>query len=76
MPERKEIDKMLRGLTPKHQRQLSVSSSNALERFAVMEVRRREKMRQRRRLKAVYFTELKRFIFRRCLRKVTAKAWW
>lgn len=38
MPERREIDKMLRGLTPKHQRQLSVSSSNALERFAVMEV--------------------------------------
>lgn len=37
--ERREVDKMLRGLAPKHQRQLSVSSSNALERFAVMEVR-------------------------------------
>ncbi len=46
MPERREIDKMLRGLTPKHQRQLSVSSSNALERFAVVEVRERgEKLR-------------------------------
>lgn len=42
MPEavRREVDKMLRGLAPKHQRQLSVSSSNALERFAVIEVRR------------------------------------
>lgn len=30
---------MLRGLAPLHQRQLSVSSSNALEMFAVMEVR-------------------------------------
>lgn len=37
--ERREVDKMLRGLAPLHQRQLSVSSSNALERFAVMEVR-------------------------------------
>ncbi|CAM9878723.1 unnamed protein product [Scytosiphon promiscuus] len=35
--ERREVDKMLRGLAPKHQRQLSVSSSNALERFAVIE---------------------------------------
>lgn len=38
--ERREVDKMLRGLAPLHQRQLSVSSSNALEMFAVMEVRR------------------------------------
>lgn len=37
--ERREVDKMLRGLAPRHQRQLSVSSSNALERFTVMEVR-------------------------------------
>eukprot|EP00752_Nemacystus_decipiens_P005687 g5147.t1 len=35
--ERREVDKMLRGLAPLHQRQLSVSSSNALEMFAVME---------------------------------------
>lgn len=42
MPEaiRKKVDKMLRGLTPKHQRQLSVSTSNALDRFPVVEVRR------------------------------------
>eukprot|EP00903_Cladosiphon_okamuranus_P009996 g9481.t2 len=35
--ERREVDKMVRGLAPLHQRQLSVSSSNALEMFAVME---------------------------------------
>lgn len=40
MPEarRREVDVLLRGLAPKHQRQLSVSTSNALERFAVLEV--------------------------------------
>lgn len=42
MPEarRREVDVLLRGLAPKHQRQLSVSTSNALERFAVLEVGR------------------------------------
>lgn len=40
MPEarRREVDALLKGLTPKHERQLSVSTSNALERFSVIEV--------------------------------------
>ena len=36
---RTELDVILKGLTPKHQRQLSVSTSNALEMFPVLEVR-------------------------------------
>lgn len=46
MPEarRREVDVLLRGLAPKHQRQLSVSTSNALERFAVLEVRKNRKL--------------------------------
>ncbi|CAM9606381.1 unnamed protein product, partial [Ectocarpus sp. 12 AP-2014] len=35
--ERREVDAMLRGLGPKYQRQLSVSTSNALESFAILE---------------------------------------
>ncbi|CAM9128695.1 unnamed protein product, partial [Ectocarpus sp. 6 AP-2014] len=35
--ERREVDSMLRGLGPKYQRQLSVSTSNALESFAILE---------------------------------------
>ncbi|CAM9094298.1 unnamed protein product [Ascophyllum nodosum] len=34
---RTELDVILKGLTPKHQRQLSVSTSNALEMFPVLE---------------------------------------
>lgn len=40
MPEarRRELDEMLRGLAPRHQRQLSISTSNALDMFSVIEV--------------------------------------
>lgn len=36
---RRELDEMLRGLAPRHQRQLSISTSNALDMFSVIEVR-------------------------------------